>query len=437
MTNKRLVQCYAITVLQAIAHHPRLAYLLRYNHMRRGGSHRPRLLAHHSNYLKCPLCELYEFLVRYWTRPSDLAQRAQGVDSRKNKLLARFRHKYILYDDEAFKSSHFQQDAAEFYVALWGWIEDYLANPLQPAPIHTDESPALAQLMKLQYVDITTCEDCKKDGHEAQERSRSLSSALLEMYLPESTDKAKSYTLEKKEGEENMTARKRLNEVKIPEELDLTDYCVPEITSGKKYRLLAVIKHRGETTADGHYIVWTRNGDDWFKLNDRIVQKATLAQARSHNKSVDGFHPYLLFYELIYSENTSLPPTPTKSDNADARKPDSRSTQSASGGNVDSAPAKAAEDTAHPAPKQKEIAQPGQRKRKATDEAAKGTEDKRKKTTDPSIESTEASSQKQGSLSSNKVTKTVKRVSYPEAGPARSTRSRAHVQTETAQVTAS
>lgn len=347
--------------------------------------------------------------------------------------------------------------------------------------------------MKLQYVDITTCEDCKKDGHEAQERSRSLSSALLEMYLPESTDKAKSYTLEKllrdwflqhnrwpgecdrclardptykvsirrkegvlitaqpdllciritrftfdrKEGEENMTARKRLNEVKIPEELDLTDYCVPEITSGKKYRLLAVIKHRGETTADGHYIVWTRNGDDWFKLNDRIVQKATLAQARSHNKSVDGFHPYLLFYELIYSENTSLPPTPTKSDNADARKPDSRSTQSASGGNVDSAPAKAAEDTAHPAPKQKEIAQPGQRKRKATDEAAKGTEDKRKKTTDPSIESTEASSQKQGSLSSNKVTKTVKRVSYPEAGPARSTRSRAHVQTETAQVTAS
>ena len=105
---------------------------------------------------------------------------------------------------------------------------------------------------------------------------------------------------------------KRFDNVRIPEYLDLEPFCDSSLTSGKKYRLLAVVKHRGRNTQEGHYVAYTRFGDDWFLLNDDRVSKHSLIEAKSHDwRQKDGFQPYLVFYELEYNDKTSLPPTPT------------------------------------------------------------------------------------------------------------------------------
>ena len=44
--------------------------------------------------MHCGLCQLYEFLVRYWTRALDDTERANQVESRRKKLSERFKSKF-------------------------------------------------------------------------------------------------------------------------------------------------------------------------------------------------------------------------------------------------------------------------------------------------------------------------------------------------------
>ena len=140
--------CYLIATLQGIVHHPRVAEYLRYHHIRRP-SDIPKVAAHpaQGGLIHCLFCELYELLVRYWTRPLRDEKQTE-VDSRIAKIEARFfgRPTQIFAEAAADGSSEFlyhpsithgyarlialtqdgeraQQDAQEFLVAIRGWMQ--------------------------------------------------------------------------------------------------------------------------------------------------------------------------------------------------------------------------------------------------------------------------------------------------------------------------
>ena len=93
LPNETNNNCFAIAVIQALIHHPRLANFLRLHHVRRG--HGPRLVEHTfvsiRKQLKCPFCEFYELLVRYWTRPAHYPGTYAKLPERFRHFLERFR----------------------------------------------------------------------------------------------------------------------------------------------------------------------------------------------------------------------------------------------------------------------------------------------------------------------------------------------------------
>lgn len=89
-------------------------------------------------------------------------------------------------------------------------------------------------------------------------------------------------------------ARKSTHRINFDEKLDLSRFTKRD--APLRYRLMAVVHHKGNLEG-GHYISTTRrNGDRWDRQDDDIVRDAGLAGVFN---PMGGFTPYLLFWAKI------------------------------------------------------------------------------------------------------------------------------------------
>ena len=82
-------------------------------------------------------------------------------------------------------------------------------------------------------------------------------------------------------------------DVDFDEYINISKY-VKQQESPVKYRLLGIIVHIGPSSMGGHFIAYCRgieNKENWYKLNDAMVTKATFQEIKSVGI------PYVLFYE--------------------------------------------------------------------------------------------------------------------------------------------
>ena len=110
-------------------------------------------------------------------------------------------------------------------------------------------------------------------------------------------------------------------QVHIPDDLDLDPFRSDQITSSLRYRLQAVVELWERDPNFGHYVAYTKIGDEWYLINDKDVSRpaATYEQARSYMKGKQIFCPRLVYYALQY-EKGSMPPSPIAA-SADVSKP--------------------------------------------------------------------------------------------------------------------
>ena len=88
--------------------------------------------------------------------------------------------------------------------------------------------------------------------------------------------------------------------VDIPLDLDLSSRSDVKAKKGSiMYKLSAVIKHRGESPSEGHYICYSRmpKTTDWYLCNDGKYKKSDFKRATKFSSREI---PYLLFFERIY-----------------------------------------------------------------------------------------------------------------------------------------
>ena len=76
--------------------------------------------------------------------------------------------------------------------------------------------------------------------------------------------------------------------------LDISNY-VCNNNGPKKYELIGVVQHYGESSMNGHYIAFCKSKFDknWYKYNDSIVQKV------NYNEMYSSGIPYVLFYHKL------------------------------------------------------------------------------------------------------------------------------------------
>ena len=60
------------------------------------------------------------------------------------------------------------------------------------------------------------------------------------------------------------------------------------------WELKSVIKHLGARTEGGHYIAYTRYGDDWFLCNDETISKVNQYSEDFQSRIGEG---YMYFYK--------------------------------------------------------------------------------------------------------------------------------------------
>ena len=84
-------------------------------------------------------------------------------------------------------------------------------------------------------------------------------------------------------------------DVDFDEKINISKY-VEKSNGPVNYRLLGIIVHIGPSSMSGHFIAYCRGIEDknqWYKLNDAMVSKASFSEIKSVGM------PYVLFYENI------------------------------------------------------------------------------------------------------------------------------------------
>ena len=80
-------------------------------------------------------------------------------------------------------------------------------------------------------------------------------------------------------------------DVDFPQTLDISKY-VKRAESPKKYNLIGVISHLGQSSMEGHFIAFCKHFDDnWRLFNDAIVTNI------SNESEIFRGTPYILFYQ--------------------------------------------------------------------------------------------------------------------------------------------
>ena len=96
--------------------------------------------------------------------------------------------------------------------------------------------------------------------------------------------------------------------IKIPEELNLEEYCTEQENVNFDYTLYGIVRHHGNKFS-GHYTAAIKEENDWYICDDRIVEKVI-------NPSLDNgicsrrLSPpgtYLLFYKEKKENENPLP----------------------------------------------------------------------------------------------------------------------------------
>lgn len=78
-------------------------------------------------------------------------------------------------------------------------------------------------------------------------------------------------TLQRFISQENGQTAKLRKKISLDDEIDLAEHCMDEITGSKRYRLVGIVVHRGQTAFGGHYVSYVRDGEQWYLLNDATV----------------------------------------------------------------------------------------------------------------------------------------------------------------------
>ena len=113
---------------------------------------------------------------------------------------------------------------------------------------------------------------------------------------------------------------KRFNEARIPSTINLQVYGHGDIKSSVEYDSHAVVKHCGDSLQEGHYITFTRLGEQRWCINDKEVRQSSMEEAQDHDSRSICFQPYLVFYALRdvqgslpgTRENTPVETTPSQ-----------------------------------------------------------------------------------------------------------------------------
>ena len=65
-----------------------------------------------------------------------------------------------------------------------------------------------------------------------------------------------------------------------------------------QYHLNGIVVHRGQNLANGHYIAYVRNGNDWVELDDEVATSVAWETVKTQQA-------YILFFETDHEANTS------------------------------------------------------------------------------------------------------------------------------------
>ena len=78
-------------------------------------------------------------------------------------------------------------------------------------------------------------------------------------------------TLQRFISRDNGQTEKLNYKISLDDEIDLAEHCMDEITGSKRYRLVGIVVHRGQTAFGGHYVSYVRDREQWYLLNDATV----------------------------------------------------------------------------------------------------------------------------------------------------------------------
>lgn len=84
--------------------------------------------------------------------------------------------------------------------------------------------------------------------------------------------------------------------ISLDDEIDLAEHCMDEITGSKRYRLVGIVVHRGQTAFGGHYVSYVRDREQWYLLNDETVTPIVGSIDDIEELKTDA---YILRYERI------------------------------------------------------------------------------------------------------------------------------------------
>ena len=77
----------------------------------------------------------------------------------------------------------------------------------------------------------------------------------------------------------------------IPYKLDISEYVIDKEKSPKKFDLIGIISHFGESSIEGHFTAFCKHFDDtWRQYNDAIARNIS-------DKDIFQGTPYILFYQ--------------------------------------------------------------------------------------------------------------------------------------------
>lgn len=97
----------------------------------------------------------------------------------------------------------------------------------------------------------------------------------------------------------------------LESELNLSDIATIAVdgpnqtqTTEMKYRLMAVLNHKGTSTHVGHYTAEIRQSNGWFEFDDELVTKQTKKENAKRNVGLKSKNAYMLIYHRIDDDHS-------------------------------------------------------------------------------------------------------------------------------------
>ncbi|KAI1760921.1 ubiquitin carboxyl-terminal hydrolase [Hypoxylon sp. FL1150] len=187
-----------------------------------------------------------------------------------------------------------QTNAVESFLDLSLGLEN-LSQKRGKKAAKNAQSLTLLECLDEEYIKSDKCEYRCRACQSSQQAKRDHSIKLLPNVLSIQLKR-----FEFKQGSRDRVASKISTKVQFPLQLNMLPYTTlgrtPEVKDSQElsrsctYDLLSVVEHVGEIDT-GHYVTYSRVGDQWFSFNDHRVELAK-------KSDVLGSQAYLLFYMI-------------------------------------------------------------------------------------------------------------------------------------------